>query len=327
MQCRICGNLRDNIMHVFREVMFGTGERFDYIECGQCGTFQIREIPDLSGYYPGRYCSFAEPSAFDPRLSWARRLAIRSAAKHYLRGWNLPGKIVASLRPQLACQFPASLREDLLGLTLGSRILDVGCGAGQLLQVLRNFGFGHLMGVDPFVEDDIRHPAGIDIRKCEIEGVKGTFDLIMFHHSLEHVADPLSALKEAHRLLAGGKYCLVRIPIVADAWEVYRENWVQLDAPRHIFLFTEHGFKVVAAMAGFTVARVVYDSTAFQFWGSEQVLRGEPVQDGMVGGDEYLRKVFGDRMEGWDREAIRLNSIGRGDQACFYLQRSQASAI
>jgi len=34
-----------------------------------------------------------------------------------------------------------------------------------------------------------------------------------------------------------GGWCVIRIPTVSSfAWEHYREQWVQLDAPRHFFL-------------------------------------------------------------------------------------------
>ena len=60
--CRICGNASDNRAHVAREMMFGTRERFDYVECARCGCLQIRDVPaDLSPYYPADYYSLAAP--------------------------------------------------------------------------------------------------------------------------------------------------------------------------------------------------------------------------------------------------------------------------
>ena len=301
--------------------MFGTGDRFEYVECSSCGTLQICDIPDLSAYYPPEYCSF-ELDYFDPKKSAARDFAIRSAAEYFVNGRNMIGKAIAAWRPVLAESFPAFLRTKLLRLTLRSRILDVGCGSGRLLMTLRHFGFDKLRGADPFVEHAIRYDNGVAIDKCEIDDVTGTFDLVMFHHSLEHVSHPVSALKNAYRLLDPGRYCLVRIPVVAAAWEIYRENWVQLDAPRHLSIFTEEGFRSAAGQAGFLVEHVVYDSTEFQFWGSEQVIRGLSVRDGWAGGLEYLRKAFGEKMDEWKYRSQELNMNGLGDQACFYLRRN-----
>ena len=62
---------------------------------------------------------------------------------------------------------------------------------------------------------------------------------------------------------------VIRIPIAGThAWQTYGVDWVQLDAPRHLFLHTEDGMRSLAAGAGLQVTAVVHDSTAMQFWGS-----------------------------------------------------------
>ena len=53
--CRICGNSENNRKHIAREMMFGTRERFEYLECARCGTVQLIDVPDLSRYYPEDY--------------------------------------------------------------------------------------------------------------------------------------------------------------------------------------------------------------------------------------------------------------------------------
>ena len=42
-----------------------------------------------------------------------------------------------------------------------------------------------------------------------------TFDLVLHSDTLEHVADPLQALRECHRVLKPGGHCIYTIPIVA----------------------------------------------------------------------------------------------------------------
>ena len=54
ISCRICGNATGNRLHRAREMQFGTGEEFDYVECAGCGCVQIAEIPaDLQRFYEG----------------------------------------------------------------------------------------------------------------------------------------------------------------------------------------------------------------------------------------------------------------------------------
>ena len=101
----------------------------------------------------------------------------------------------------------------------------------------------------------------------------------MFHHSLEHVDDPEAALSLCRKRLEPQGRVLVRIPVPHYAWRRYRDRWVQLDAPRHLHLMSERGFTQLVQRAGLVVAKVFYDSTPFQFWGSEAYIRDQLLKD------------------------------------------------
>jgi len=67
---------------------------------------------------------------------------------------------------------------------------------------------------------------------------------------------------------------------------------------------------------------VVCDSTAFQFWGSEQYRLGVALVDQRspaAGGRGHLFTAR--QMRRWARAARRLNRQGRGDQAAFFILR------
>jgi hypothetical protein len=70
----------------------------------------------------------------------------------------------------------------------------------------------------------------------------------------------------------------------------------------------------VAEQTGFEVADVVYDSTSFQFSASEKYSLNIP----LVGTAEPFSKR---QLREWDKEAKRLNRLGRGDQAAFFLKK------
>jgi hypothetical protein len=144
----------------------------------------------------------------------------------------------------------------------------------------------------------------------------------MLHHSFEHLPEPLESLQEIERLLPRGRFCLIRIPLAAEAWEKYGVDWVQLDAPRHLYLFTERSFRALAEKAGFEVVKILYDSEAFQFYASEQYARDIAMSEEKAFRGDYSKSIFTERqMREWEREAARLNRAGRGDQACFYLRK------
>lgn len=320
--CRICGNTEKNRLHKAREMMFGTRDEFDYLECGACGTLQICEFPDLSRYYPQDYYSFAEnqESYFSAKLQ--RRIAARFVGDYFVNGRNFIGKYLANKNVGFTFFFPESLKEPLLELNFQSRILDFGCGNGKLLKYLHYYGFRNLTGADAFIEKDIFYKNGIKIYKKSLPEIEPFFDFIMLHHSFEHFPAPLESLREIHRLLPENKFCLIRIPLVNFAWEKYGVNWFQLDAPRHLFLYTEKSFRKLAEKAGFEVAKVVYDSEVAQFFISEQYAQNIPMSDERAFDGDFSKSFFtSEQMENWERETEKLNKENRGDQACFYLKK------
>jgi SAM-dependent methyltransferase len=319
--CRICGNAEKNLIHKTREMMFGTRDEFDYLECAQCGTLQIIEVPDLSKYYPKDYYSLAEGENFLGK-SLRRRIAARLTGKNFLAKRGFIGKIVAQKEKWLRFYFPESLKEPLLELNFHSKILDFGCGSGELLQNLYHFGFRKITGADAFIKSDIFYPNGINIYKRPLSEIKDSFDLVMLHHSFEHFPDPLESLREIYKLLPHARFCLIRIPLASFAWQKYGINWVQLDPPRHLFLFTEKSFRGLAEKAGFSVEKVVYDSESFQFFGSEQYLRDIAMNDERAYRGNVAESIFAPaQLREWEREAEILNEKQQGDQACFYLRK------
>ena len=72
----------------------------------------------------------------------------------------------------------------------------------------------------------------------------------------------------------------MRIPTVTStAWEKYRENWVNLDAPMHVYLHFHFSIKLLAQNAGLKVLDFWSDSVSMQLWGSEQYIRDIPLTD------------------------------------------------
>ena len=319
--CRICGNTDKNRIHTAREMMFGTREEFDYLECGKCGTVQLIEIPDLEPYYPAEYYSLDRVVEIEIAKKLKRRIAARFAGKYLFTGRGIIGKFIVGQWNEVEKHFPKWLQSSYLPINFGSKILDFGCGTGSLLRTMRIFGFRDLTGADAFVDADIRYRHGINIYKCGLVDLKPGYELIMLHHSFEHISEPNAVLQEIRRLLAPGGVCLIRIPLINYAWEKYGVNWVQLDPPRHLFLYTEHSFRQLAESNGFLVDRVIYDSDEFQFFASEQYEMDIAMSDPKAFRGDINNSIFtAQQIKAWHNEAGELNISGRGDQACFFLK-------
>jgi len=194
----------------------------------------------------------------------------------------------------------------------------VGCGSGDLLHSLKDIGVHTLLGVDPFNEKDIQYENGLKIQKTEVHSVQGKWDVIMFHHSFEHISDPAETLNTVFNLIESDGCCVIRIPVVpCYAWEHYGVNWVQLDAPRHFYLHSVKSMNILAAQAGLEVYKVVYDATSFQFIGSELYLKDMPLEE------SYSEKSLFSKKERriFDKRTKELNKSKQGDQAIFYLRK------
>ncbi|MDZ7771565.1 MAG: class I SAM-dependent methyltransferase [Balneolaceae bacterium] len=317
MQCRICERQTTGDFRV-REMMFGSREPFDYVRCTGCGCVQLANIPDdLSAYYPPDYYAHRREEG----ESLLKSLLTERRNRYALWGDSLPGKWLYRRYPNVPLR---SL--SLLPLDLDTRILDVGCGRGDLLRELHELGFRNLLGVDPFNPEPIRYENGLTIRNGELEEVEGDWDLIMMHHAFEHVPDPREVLYRIQQLLAPGGWCLIRIPMSSSyAFEHFGEQWVQWDAPRHCYLHTPESMKVLARQSGLHLQGVSYDSTAFQFWGSLQYEQDIPLNDERSHAVNPGNSMFSRRqIETFSRRADALNRIGRGDQAVFLLGRQPA---
>ncbi|HLA63217.1 MAG TPA: class I SAM-dependent methyltransferase, partial [Rhodothermales bacterium] len=178
-------------------------------------------------------------------------------------------------------------------------------------------------GADPFIAADATPAPGVRVLKREMADVEGVFRLVMMHHAFEHMPDPEGALRESARLLAPGGHLLIRIPLAGTyAARTYVRDWVQLDAPRHHVLHTERSIALLAVRTGFDVESVVYDSSAFQFWASEQYRRDIPLCDPRSHFVSPSASSFSpEEIAAFQRQAEELNAAGDGDQAAFYLRR------
>jgi 2-polyprenyl-3-methyl-5-hydroxy-6-metoxy-1,4-benzoquinol methylase len=136
-------------------------------------------------------------------------------------------------------------------------LLDIGCGTGNFLQVVKNDGW-KVFGVepDPAARQLAVETCGENIHE---EGFLETnheqkFDIISMWHVLEHVHQLNERLIQLKTLLKPGGTLLVAVPNCASSDAAhYREFWGAYDVPRHLYhfkpvdiekLFNQYGFKV-----------------------------------------------------------------------------------
>lgn len=307
MICRICEDSGSNKLHTVKEMMFGLKHEFRYLECLSCGCLQITEYPpDISVYYPSNYYAFDTSESDLKKSRWLQlKLAINLC---------LPKKMKSFTYGEWMINCSAKV---------WYKILDIGCGRGHLLCDLFNMGFHNVEGVDKYVPEQINYEFGVKVLKKELAELPGNYyDILMMHHVLEHMGDQLSVLKECYRILKSGRYLMIRIPVKNYAWEKYKTDWIQIDAPRHYYIHTVESFKHLVSKTAFTIKKIVFDSSEFQFWGSEQYKKDIPL---MAPNSYFINpggSIFSENeLTGFNAKAKELNLNNSGDQAAFYLYK------
>ncbi|MCQ8179979.1 class I SAM-dependent methyltransferase [Methylomonas sp. SURF-1] len=289
-KCRICDSIDTHTTYTCHEMMFGTGEEFEYFQCAACECLQIKTIPNnIEKYYPSNYTPHIPPATASNGSSWIthilqkkrietaifqRNFKLNNLIKHFV---NLPDALhgtpndVSSVGRILTTAGLKSFKDP---------ILDVGCGIySHWLTHLRELGFSRLLGIDPLIPKDQEY-GDIKIIKKELCDVPGKFTFITLHHSLEHIPNQEETLAEIKNHLTLDGVCLIRIPLVSSyVWNQYKTNWVELDPPRHLYLHSIKSFKFLASKVGLEIFDIQYDTTAFEFYGSEMYARGIPLND------------------------------------------------
>jgi SAM-dependent methyltransferase len=322
--CRICDCRRGRRHHV-REMMFGFRDWFDYFECADCGSLQLTNPPaDMGRYYPFEYYAFQAKPPQLPKGSALRKWLVHKRNGAEIFGGSWFWRRVAAFRRGWV--------DDIKSLVAPTRvnnfhasILEVGCGSGRLLHYFMRVGFDCLLGIDPYLPEDVDFGPSLRLEAKSLDQLTLTnFDFIIFDHSLEHIPDQLAALRKVHQLLSPTGACLIRIPIAAsDVWEKYGTDWFELDAPRHFCIHTPASLRTAAARAGLELFHFKYEGVSEAYWGSELYRRDIPLYSN--GRLIDLESVFsGDQLAAFKRSAALSNAAGRGGRGAFYLRRAGA---
>lgn len=111
--------------------------------------------------------------------------------------------------------------KDMLGRISYARVIDVGCGDGGLLEVVKSNCMYTGVDISPVQLGSFRRALKKSKRKnvCLVRSdvtklpfPKDSFDLAFACDVLEHVLDPTKVFKEIHRIVKKGGYIIFSIP-------------------------------------------------------------------------------------------------------------------
>jgi SAM-dependent methyltransferase len=171
-----------------------------------------------------------------------------------------PDRYYHCSRPEVAALVPPGCQ----------RVLDIGCGSGQLGRLLVERGH-HVTGIElvPEIAEEARswldHVAVADVEADGFPFADDSFDTIIFADVLEHFVDPWRVLREAVDLLEPGGQVIASIPnlqhidvitrLIRGRWH-YRDHGITDYG--HLRFFTLATIRDLFAQANLEVVRVEY---------------------------------------------------------------------
>ena len=134
-------------------------------------------------------------------------------------------------------------------------ILDVGCSTGELLATFKERGYTSLEGIDPspVCADLARRKHGTLVRPgtvSDLNGLARCYDLITFSHVMEHLLDPLRALRDTRLALNDGGLVFIEVPDVEGFAECALAPFQEFSV-EHINYFSRMSLTGLAAETGF----------------------------------------------------------------------------
>lgn len=273
LRCRCCDG--SEFVTVFRVPSWRRPDwqEYPYGECERCGSLTLLDGVDPAPFYE-QYERHRTRVA--PGRSRVRSLATM-VAEHLVFPANPLARWIGGRleRPEWLQWLAGS------GLKRNARVLDVGAGNGALLAELERWGFRHLDGIDPYLPAVVRVGDRVRVAIGELVDVEQQYDLILFHHSLEHVDDPCRLLRLAVERLSGSQGRIaISLPLAeGSVWEEYRDNWAALDAPIHRVVPTMEGIRVLADRVGLQVVSSRRSCPEYHVVSSQLVSRRIPLSN------------------------------------------------
>lgn len=151
---------------------------------------------------------------------------------------EITGKVLDILLPQY-------------GIQQNARILDIGCGQGPALNILRDKGYRSTVGIT-LNDEDVRicRENGHDVRKMDqsfLEFPDSSFDLVWARHVIEHSIFPYFTLSGFARVLAPGGMLYLEVP--APETSCHHET-----NPNHYSVLGRGAWVSLLGRCGFTVS-------------------------------------------------------------------------
>ncbi len=277
--CLFCGQSGTVLHEDLSDRLFGVEGLWNLIRCPGCHLTWLDPQPlpaDIEKLYKSYYTHDAEDQSWHARLRDSLLLIAAGGRSQLKRSSGILGSVLMLAPPLQHAASTATLR---LGQMTRGKLLDVGCGDGRLLRIMRTAGW-QVEGVepDPKAADLTRTRLNLPIDSCPLEELDldhSNFDVVTLNHVIEHLSDPLAGLASCRRALRPGGLLIVLTPNIESLGHRYfGKDCVFLDPSRHLYLYSTRTLRQLAERSGFAVETLETPSRlAAQTFASSRQLR------------------------------------------------------
>lgn len=268
--CYLCGSQGQPLYQGLEDRLLDTPGDWSFKKCEKpdCGLVWLDPMPvpeEIGKAYKNYY---THREIRDVPGTWRQRAYQWVKEGYFARKYGYHSESVSIWKKFLGCllYFHPGRRENLdfsvmyLPVQPNGLLLDVGCGSGQKLKFMKDMGWlAEGVDFDPVAVDRAK-AKGLHVRSGTLEAQKypqNYFDAITMSHLIEHVYQPLELLRECYRILKPGGRVVIVTPN-SESWmhKRFKNNWLGLDPPRHLHVFSLMSLRWLAKKAGFKKLRI-----------------------------------------------------------------------
>lgn len=294
--CPICGHAERTIAHRrLVDWVFDASGEWDLWRCVSCGSGYLDPRPtqeSLHRAYATYYTHGGEP-AIEARKSILVRLKFalgNDYSNHRFGSADRPafpgGRWIGRFFPAIAQSRDIKMRHLPKPSPGRNRLLDVGSGDGSFLKRAAAAGWD-VSGIEP--DPSARAASvGLNVRATMSDWAGGAgFDAVTVNHAIEHMYDPVKALREIADLMKEGAFLFLDTPNVdAAGHDLFGRHWRGLEPPRHLVLFSLRSLAKALDLAGFAETRMIERPSVFAELTA--LSRKIAIRAGEIGGESVL---------------------------------------
>jgi len=149
-----------------------------------------------------------------------------------------------------------NILKEIIKYKANGHLLDVGCGTGEFLYHAKQLHF-QVTGIEinEIAADKARGFFGFKVLAEKFEDIdfpSECFNIVTFLQVLEHLYNPLAALREAHRIIKPSGVVAIGVPNI-DSFiiKVLQQRHRHFAGKEHINYFTPHTLSAMVKRAGF----------------------------------------------------------------------------